>query len=198
MSGETPPNHNDDDTADTPLPVSIQTNEPQPSIVSTITVDPPSTPPPTLPALPTLNLTNLRMPPTPPSRVMNIVSDELFEEGYDSDGQMGPFYEHGVSDEEFVTMTEDEPVQEIEVTPAPEMETAESAEPVLTDEIIDTMKVKDLRDALSKRGVNKAGLKGELVRKLKEAVATGVPMMENRPAEVINNTAGDMFDPYLP
>ena len=49
----------------------------------------------------------------------------------------------------------------------------------MTDEIIDTMNVKDLRDALSKRGVNKAGLKGELVRKLKEAVATGVPMMEN-------------------
>ena len=51
---------------------------------------------------------------------MNIVSDNLFEEGYDSDGQMGPFYEHGVSDEEFFTMTEDEPVREIEVTPAPE------------------------------------------------------------------------------
>ena len=50
------------------------------------------------------------MPPTAPSHVMNIVSDELFEEGYDSDGQMGTFYEHGVSDEEFVTMKEDEPV----------------------------------------------------------------------------------------
>ena len=94
-------------------------------------------------------------------------------------GQMGPLYEHGVSDEEFVTMTKDEPVREIEVTPAPEMETPASAEPVLTDKIIDTMKVKDLRDALSKRGVNRAGLKGELVRKLKEDVATGVPMMEN-------------------
>ena len=108
---------------------------------------------------------------------------------------MGPFYEHGVSDEEFVTMTEDEPVREIEVTPAPEMETPASAEPVLTDKISDTMKFKYMRDSLSKRGVNKAGLKVGLVRKLKEAVATGVPMMENRPAEVINNTAGDMFHP---
>ena len=79
---------------------------------------------------------------------MNIVSDELFEEGYDSGGQMGPFYEHGVSDEDFVTMTEDEPVREIEVTPAPKMDTPASAEPVLTDKIIDTMKVKYLRDAL--------------------------------------------------
>ena len=49
---------------------------------------------------------------------MNLVSDELFEEGYDSDGLMGPFFEHGVSDEEFVTITEDELVREIEVTPA--------------------------------------------------------------------------------
>ena len=110
MSGETPPNCNDGDPAFTPLPVSIQSNEPQLNITRTINVDPLSTLLPTLPSLPTLNLTNLGMPPTPPSRVMNIVSDELFEEGYDSDGQMGPFYEHGVSDEEFVTMTEDEPV----------------------------------------------------------------------------------------
>ena len=59
------------------------------------------------------------------------------------------------------------------------METPASAEPVLTDEIIDTMKFKDLRDDISKRGVNKAGLTGELIQKLKESVATGVPMMEN-------------------
>ena len=121
MRGETPPNRKDGDTTATPLPVSIQTNEPQLSIAITITVDPLSTPPPTLPASPTLNLTNLGMPPTPPFCVMNIVSDELFEEGYDSDGQMGPFYEHGVSGEEFFTMTEDEPVQEIEAMTAPKM-----------------------------------------------------------------------------
>ena len=66
MSGETPPNRNDGDTAATPLPVSIQTNEPQLSIVSTITVDPPPTLLPKLPVLPTLNLTNLGMSPTPP------------------------------------------------------------------------------------------------------------------------------------
>ena len=111
MSGESPPNRNDGDTAATLIPVSIQTNEPQLSIARTITVDLPLNPPPTQPASPTLNLTNLGMPPTPPSRVMNIVSDNLFEEGNDSDGQMGPFYEHGVSDQEFFTMTEDEPVR---------------------------------------------------------------------------------------
>ena len=163
MSGETLPNRNDGDTGATPLHVCIQTNEPQLSIVRTITVDPPLTLLPTLPASSTLNLTNLVMLATPPSRVTNIVSDELFEEGYDSDGQMGPFYENRVSDQEFFTMTEDEPVREIEVTPAPKMETPASAEPFLTNKIIDTMKVKYMRDDISKRGVNKAGLKGELV-----------------------------------
>ena len=118
MSVEFLPNRNDGNTAATPLPVSFQTKEPHLSIASTITVVPLATPPPTLPVLPTLNLTNLGMPPTPPSCVMNIVSDELFEEGYDSDGHMGPFFEHGVSDEEFVMITEDELVQEIDVTPA--------------------------------------------------------------------------------
>ena len=105
MSGETPANRNDGNTAAIPLPVSIHTNEPQLCIASTITVDPPSTPPRTLPVSPTLDLTNLGMPPIPPSHVMNLVSDNLFEEGYNSDGQMVPFYEHGVSDEEFFTMT---------------------------------------------------------------------------------------------
>ena len=57
-------------------------------------------------------------------------------------------------------MTEDEPVREIEVTPAPEMETPASAEPVLTDKIIDTMKVKDLRDDLSKCGVKQGWTEG--------------------------------------
>ena len=124
ISGKNPLNLNDGDTADTLFPVSILSNESQLRISSTITVDPPSTPPPTLPALPTLNLTNLGMPPTPPSCMLNIVSDELFEEGYGSGDQMGPFYEHGGRDEEFFTMTEDEPVRELEVTPAPEIERA--------------------------------------------------------------------------
>lgn len=108
---------------------------------------------------------------------------------------MGPFYEHEIIEEEFITMTEDEPVRDIEVKPDPEMETPGSAEPVLTDEIIDKMKAKYLRDELSKRGVNKVGQKGELVRELKEVVVSGVPMMENRPAEVVNNTVGDTFGP---
>ena len=83
----------------------------------------------------------------------------------------------------------------MEVTPAPKMDTPDSAEPVLTDESIDKMKVKDLRDELSKRGVDKIGLKRELVQQLREAIVAGVPMVENRPAEAVNNTAGDMFDP---
>ena len=91
---------------------------------------------------------------------MNIVSGKIFEKGYDSDGHMRPFYEHGVSDEAFVTMIEDKPIREIEATTASKIDTPASAEPVFTNEIIDIMNVKDLIYSLSKRGVNKAGLRG--------------------------------------
>jgi len=91
MSGETPPNSGDGVHDATPVPGSIQTSEAQLSIASTITVDALSTPMPALPSTPTLNSTHFGMPPSPPSRVMNNVNDELFEEGYDTDGQMGPF-----------------------------------------------------------------------------------------------------------
>ena len=64
-----------------------------------------------------------------------------------------------MSEEAFVSMNEDEPAREIEATPPPEMETPDSAEPGPTDETIDKMKVKELRDELSKRGVNKSVLK---------------------------------------
>ena len=47
---------------------------------------------------------------TPSSRVTNVVNDELLDEGYDTDGQMGHFYEDQVNEEEFFTMNEDEQV----------------------------------------------------------------------------------------
>ena len=59
---------------------------------------------------------------------------------------MGSFYKDGIDKKEFATMNEDEPVWEMEVTPVPKMETPDSTEPVMTDKIIDKMKVKDLRD----------------------------------------------------
>ena len=80
MSGETPPNQNNGAHDVTQLPTSFQTKETQLIITGDITVDPSLTLPPTLPALSSLHLTNLRMPLTPPSRVMNIVNGELFEE----------------------------------------------------------------------------------------------------------------------
>ena len=43
--------------------------------------------------------------------------------------------------------------------------------------------------------MNKSGLKTDLINKLKEAVANNVPIMEDRPAQVTDNAAGDQFEP---
>ena len=43
--------------------------------------------------------------------------------------------------------------------------------------------------------MNKSGLKTDLINKLKEAVENNVPIMEDRPAQVTDNAAGDQFAP---
>ena len=51
----------------------------------------------------------------------------------------------------------------------------------LNVDIIDMMHANQLKAELSKRGVNKSGLKTGLIKKLKEAVANNMPMIKDRP-----------------
>ena len=43
--------------------------------------------------------------------------------------------------------------------------------------------------------MNKGGLKTDLINKLKETVANDVPIMEDRPTQVTDHTAGDQIAP---
>ena len=111
--------------------------------------------------------------------MMNIPDEKLFEEGYDSDIQRGHFYETGVSDYMFVGIDEDEPVSELAIPPVvvtvPEVsrELAQmektSPERVIVEELsvkmINRIHVYQLKAELSKRGVNKSGLKTDLIKK---------------------------------
>ena len=135
------------------------------------------------------------LPATPPSRVLNMPSIELIDQGYDSDMQIGPFFETGVADETFVSMDED--VLEEVAPPAQvqEVEPETASDPVLTSETIDKMKVAELRVALDARGMSKTGLKTVLIERLKAAVINAVPIVQDRPAEVADNSAGKDFDP---
>ena len=66
----------------------------------------------------------------------------------------------------------------------------------LSVDMIDRMHFNELKVELSKRGVNKSGLKTDLIKKkLKETVANNVPVMEDRPGQVTDNAAGDQFEP---
>ena len=51
----------------------------------------------------------------------------------------------------------------------------------LNVDTIDMMHANQLKAELSKRGVNKSGLKTGLIKKLKEAVANNMPMIKDRP-----------------
>jgi len=92
--------------------------------------------------------------------------DEMLEDGYDTDLQLGPFYEDGVSDEVFVSMDEDAP--EVPATNiAPPIHTKNSddlkcaastpSNSELKKEDISKLKVAELRIELGKRGLSKMG-----------------------------------------
>ena len=66
-------------------PVSIATNQTQDSYVSNLTGNEPVSTESEFPVSLVLKSSHLGIPLTPPSRMMNMSDEKLFEEGYDSD-----------------------------------------------------------------------------------------------------------------
>ena len=66
---------------------------------------------------------------------------------------------------------------------------------VLTDAIIDVMKVKDLNNALGARNLNKGGLKVVLITRLNQTVANGMASVADIDSDVLDNMDGDNFEP---
>ena len=136
------------------------------------------------------------LPPTPLLQTLKMPDLSFLEEGYDSDMQIGPFYQDGVHDEGFVIMDEDA-LEEPESILLPDnaAENVKNLSPVmLTDEQINGMKVLELRQELEKQGMSKNGLKSVLVERLKEAVRNNVKLIKARPDHEVENIAGDGFD----
>ena len=180
------------------LPQTIDATQIEPSISSNITD---ASNDDTNPPLPRFSPIGIGQPKTPPSRVLIMPSNEMMAEGYDSDGQCGPFIENGATDDEFYSMDEDVPEDPVVAVISPEDEGGESApevpeaELVLDAAAIEGMKVLDLRNELKKRGVRVTGNKPELKARLTAAIASGVAVLADRPAEQVSNRAGDAFDP---
>ena len=66
---------------------------------------------------------------------------------------------------------------------------------VLTDAIIDVMKVKDTKNVLGARNLNKGGLKAVLFTRTNQAVANGTSSVADIDPAVLANIAGDNFEP---
>ena len=192
MSGETRSNLESAYGDEEVPPSSVTTDGAQVSINSDVTDHAPSTPGISLPSLTPVTM---GLPVTPPSRVLNMPSIALLDQGYDSDMQMGPFVETGVTDEAFVSMDEDVPEEVAQPLQVPEVVPETGSDPVLTSEMIDKMVVAELKVALDARGMSKIGLKAVLIERLKEAVKNAVPIVQDRPPEVADNSAGKDFDP---
>ena len=66
---------------------------------------------------------------------------------------------------------------------------------VLTDAIIDVMKVKDLNNALGASNLNKGRLEAVLITRLKQAFANGMVSVADIDPDVISNMDVDNFKP---
>ena len=201
MSGETAQDGNDGDD-DTYVPQStIDCSTTISAVNSSVTGT--LTPVPGTPNA-VLKPIDMGLPPTPTARVPVLPSEDAMDNGYDSDGQLGPFLQDGVSEETNFCMDE-APVQGEKAPNVDGTEMAETTEnadgsvvpeavDALNDDAIDKMKVVDLRKELGMRGLSKNGNKGVLVKRLKEGIQKNVPLLVDRPTEQMENSAGDGFE----
>ena len=174
MSGETRVNENRFDGSDADPPEAIKVDASKGGVQSNLSDASPATPQNPLYII-TLENMGLLLPP--PFRVMEMPSESLLQEGYDSDMQFGPFIQDGVLEEEFASMDEVEKnVIEVVTQEPGDSEECKYA-PVLKIDDIKKMKVMELRRALKARGMTKNGLKALLVSRLEEATEKNVPLM---------------------
>ena len=98
--------------------------------------------------------------------VMEMPSEAILEEGYDSDMQFGPFIRYELVEEDFASMYEEEKTfTEVVTEETVRIEEGEDV-PVLTSTDINKMKVMELLSALKASGMTTKGPKSVLVSRL--------------------------------
>jgi hypothetical protein len=94
-----------------------------------------------------------------------LIDEEIFDSGYDSDGQLGPFFDAVAHEEDFEQYVETiHTIQPVPQPPEPLIE-ANAYTPLLASDIR-KMKVKELREELAARSQRQNGTKNELVERL--------------------------------
>ena len=124
---------------------------------------------------------------------LNLILDEnLIVEGHDSSGDLVPMcYTSGMEDginekeEEILSLVEneDEDLQDALQNMS------------LIAVMINTMKVKSLKESLLVKNLSRTGNKAILVARLKYAIANGMAIVENIDQDMLHNMVGDEFVP---
>ena len=194
MIGQTFKKEESCDGSSNDVPPSIEPDDQHNSTLSNITAEAPVTPNRNLNVL---LPSNYGMPSTPPNCTVSVPSDEMIEDGYDTDYEIGPFYEEGIIDDLIDDIEEATPdlSEASERTEVAAGSMAQNSAADLDNDTIDKMKVLELGIALQDRGISKHGLKTVLVDRLKDAVAKGVKFLDAIPADEVANRAGDSFTP---
>ena len=109
--------------------------------------------------------TYLSVPETIGLRGINCLNEDAHDIGYDSDGEIGPFYD-AVADEQPFEEYHEEPVGVGETAPPALAGNEAPNPPQLSESAIRGMKVAELRDALRERRQTVSGTKEVLVQRL--------------------------------
>ena len=154
----------------------------------------------------------LSTPVSPEIRKIENIDEELYEEGYDTDGDIGPFYDAVEHEEDLASNIEEEALPSREdyeaIVARAENPINNNTNPVnndmtrrgenddtigdagtfvlISDEDMNKMRNKELQDELGKRGLVKRGWKSELVAHLKKAMRDGVLIVDDNAASTTN------------
>jgi len=148
MSGETHQNDAPCDKATKPPPEACYDEKLDGSTISTITSALLATP---VNQKSKIAPTEMGLPPIPPLPTLKMIDKSLIEDGYDTDCQLGPFVEAGVEAEKIVCMdkapleSEKPNIRESENVKNLDTVNAATANPILTNELIDKMALQSSR-----------------------------------------------------
>ena len=142
-----------------------------------------------------LKAKDIGIPTTPEGRVLKPIDEDEIDNGYDSDGLRAPWEE---SLEEIFDGPEDEedplpfgPEPSSSVIPIAEND----AQKIITVTDVPKLKVQDLKEELTKRGLQIKGLKKDLIGRLVDAIQNNVAILDNVSKRKDENMAGAAFSP---
>mmetsp|Transcript_3515 Transcript_3515/g.5447 ORF Transcript_3515/g.5447 Transcript_3515/m.5447 type:complete len:534 (-) Transcript_3515:133-1734(-) len=141
-----------------------------------------------------------RIPDAPRMRQFCNISEAAWENGYDSDGNQGPFYDavelegEQIYDEEALV----EAVADLPGDVSTAGGTSEDVFVLLTQDEINKLKVAELKEELKKRGIKGKGKKAELQEQLIKAMEEKRPVLSQASLSASTGDASMQWMPLVP